>query len=148
MTSKYEYVKAWRKRNPGCRTEEARKRYAKYPEKAAARSKKWREKNLEANREHERLKQAEYRKTKPELQALRMARYNERKRQKQIEIAGRPKPDMCEVCKEMNLRIVFDHCHVTGKFRGWLCDRCNKVLGLLKDDAKLFIALASYLKGK
>lgn len=29
--------------------------------------------------------------------------------------------------------LVMDHCHVTGNFRGWLCDECNKGLGHLRD---------------
>jgi hypothetical protein len=60
--------------------------------------------------------------------------------------AGRPKPDVCEICSEFNRFIAFDHCHKTGKFRGWLCDRCNRVLGLLKDDAQLFYRMGAYLE--
>lgn len=38
-----------------------------------------------------------------------------------------------------------DHDHVTGKFRGWLCRRCNAGIGMLGDRARDAIRLAMYL---
>lgn len=64
---------------------------------------------------------------------------------KRVALAGRPKPDACEVCAEPGRRIVFDHCHANGQFRGWICDRCNKTLGMVKDSPRLLIMLAEYL---
>lgn len=61
------------------------------------------------------------------------------------ERAGRPRPDRCEVCGNSG-RIVFDHCHQRSHFRGWLCNRCNWVLGFVKDDPALLLQLAAYLK--
>ena len=40
----------------------------------------------------------------------------------------------------------FDHCHETGAFRGILCSRCNRALGLLDDDPVKLQALINYLK--
>ena len=37
-------------------------------------------------------------------------------------LVGRPRPDLCEVCKSPSRSVVFDHDHTTGKFRGWLCN--------------------------
>ena len=51
----------------------------------------------------------------------------------------------CEVCGELN-NIHIDHNHLTGKFRGVLCNTCNTSLGLLKEDAERIIALAKYAK--
>lgn len=31
----------------------------------------------------------------------------------------------CGSCKRLDM----DHCHVTGKFRGWVCRSCNKLRG-------------------
>jgi len=66
-----------------------------------------------------------------------------------VEIAGRPRPTTCDICKAKNARrkdiIAFDHCHKTGKFRGWLCDRCNLVLGAAEDNPKLLREMAKYL---
>lgn len=39
-----------------------------------------------------------------------------------------------------------DHCHFSGKIRGLLCGKCNKALGLFKDDSELLIKASEYLK--
>src|SRR3990167_4225882 len=39
-------------------------------------------------------------------------------------IAGRKRPEQCEICGALGI-ICFDHDHITGKFRGWICSRCN-----------------------
>ena len=69
---------------------------------------------------------------------------------------GRPyRPSHCELCGHPGYGAVgskpcagifFDHDHRTGKARGWLCGRCNKVLGLVKDDQALLTAMISYLR--
>jgi hypothetical protein len=52
---------------------------------------------------------------------------------------------VCGVSEEMcTTRLHMDHNHVTGNFRGWLCPRCNKILGMAKDSADLLIRLATY----
>ncbi len=59
-------------------------------------------------------------------------------------LAGRKKPTQCEICGGMG-RICFDHNHKTGLFRGWICDRCNLILGHAKDNAELLLSLSEYL---
>lgn len=67
---------------------------------------------------------------------------------------GRPRPMLCELCgdppngrgSKPHSGICFDHDHSTGAPRGWLCDRCNKVLGLVGDSAHLLRVLALYLE--
>jgi len=39
-----------------------------------------------------------------------------------------------------------DHCHVTGKIRGLLCNMCNQALGRAKDNPVVLRTLASYLE--
>lgn len=56
-----------------------------------------------------------------------------------------PKPHLCELCRDGG-KICLDHDHVTGKFRGWLCDRCNRAIGLLKDSPALVRRALEYLR--
>lgn len=68
-----------------------------------------------------------------------------RARERQVEIAGRSRPTTCEICGKGG-RICFDHDHLTGKFRGWLCVGCNVALGCVEDDIELLGRLISYLE--
>lgn len=59
------------------------------------------------------------------------------------------KPDSCEVCGSIPIgkhTLHFDHCHIEGHFRGWICRDCNLALGYVKDDIKRLKALIRYLK--
>jgi hypothetical protein len=66
--------------------------------------------------------------------------------------ANRPRSEICEGCDEIpnqdrKVKItVFDHDHRTGKFRGWLCSDCNKILGLAHDNPMVLRKLAIYLE--
>jgi hypothetical protein len=69
---------------------------------------------------------------------------NEYKIARQERIAGRPKPSICEICNNTG-RICFDHDHKTGNFRGWICTRCNVILGFVNDDANVLVEIIRYL---
>ena len=60
-----------------------------------------------------------------------------------------PKPDdgRCDCCLKVT-RLVYDHDHETGEFRGWLCHGCNTALGKLGDDAKGVRNALEYLERK
>jgi hypothetical protein len=79
----------------------------------------------------------------------RKERYYLRKIQKEEKIAGRKRPVYCEICltpeNKLQRNLCFDHDHSSGLFRGWICCRCNMVLGHVKDDEKLLIELSRYL---
>lgn len=67
--------------------------------------------------------------------------------------AGRPCPVECEVCgstesktRDGTHRMHFDHDHETGRFRGWICGPCNRIIGIAKDDPDRLRALATYLE--
>ncbi len=59
--------------------------------------------------------------------------------------AGRIKSKQCEICGAFG-KICFDHNHDTGKFRGWICSRCNITIGLVKDNKELLQAMIKYLE--
>jgi hypothetical protein len=61
-----------------------------------------------------------------------------------LQKAGRPKPDNCEICASTK-NIEWDHDHATGTFRGWICQRCNTVLGRVSDNPALLVKLAKYI---
>lgn len=61
-------------------------------------------------------------------------------------LVDRPKPEFCDICGSTEDRIVYDHCHQHGHFRGWICSRCNIVLGAVKDDVTLLTKLIAYLQ--
>ncbi len=60
--------------------------------------------------------------------------------------AGRPKPFSCEICAGNAGGIVFDHCHASGKFRGWICGYCNRALGFAEDSPSILRLMAQYLE--
>ncbi len=45
-------------------------------------------------------------------------------------------------------KIRLEHCHVTGRFRGWTCRMCNVLIGYAHDSPELFDKLAAYLRRK
>ena len=40
---------------------------------------------------------------------------------------------------------VVDHCHITDKFKGWLCHKCNRTLGGFDDDPEMVKRAYEYL---
>ena len=65
--------------------------------------------------------------------------------QKQEIEAGRKKPGQCELCGRTG-KICFDHDHKTGKFRGWICHKCNVSLGLIDDNIQTLELMIEYIK--
>jgi len=53
----------------------------------------------------------------------------------------------CEICNS-TIRLVLDHCHVTGDIRGVLCNKCNVGIGMLGDDLAGLETAAFYLRGE
>jgi len=44
--------------------------------------------------------------------------------------------DKCQLCgvpeMELTTKLCLDHDHETGQFRGWLCHRCNRLVGMVE----------------
>lgn len=145
----YETVKAWRKLNPDKVNAQAARRRKKVPEKFAAVRLRYREKGGAVLLEKEATQARARRRNDPEGQRLRKLKFKAKREAERVEVAGRPRPEICDICEgNHHLGIVFDHCHNTGKFRGWLCDRCNKTLGIVKDSPDLLRKMAEYLDGQ
>ncbi len=71
-----------------------------------------------------------------------------------------PSPPNCEICNKQfyvpesyrvyvrpnQMKPCLDHCHKTGRFRGWICDSCNVGLSRFNDDPKVLRAAVEYLE--
>lgn len=59
-----------------------------------------------------------------------------------------PEGTLCEICNKPSTirnKIVFDHCHLTNKFRGYTCNSCNKSLGVFGDNIDGLLKVMNYL---
>lgn len=139
-----DYFREWKKKNPEKIAEYARRYQKKHPETVKKAKLTYRKKHLKKLRKKERIYASKRRKADPEGAKRRTAAYKARQEAKLWEIAGSPRAKQCKICDEIGVT-VFDHCHKSGHFRGWICDRCNRVLGSIKDDVSLLQRMISYL---
>jgi hypothetical protein len=70
------------------------------------------------------------------------------RRRKGMPTPTRPEPANCECCGKSLLidGLCLDHDHVTGKFRGWLCNFCNTAIGKLGDSLAGVRRAVAYLE--
>jgi hypothetical protein len=134
----------WRRRNAKPSRKKYMREYAKermtkpeQRERAYAATRKWQAmpESLDARADYQRGRRAV---GKVKAQDLR----------KKEAIAGRPKPDRCEICGRIPTAksLHFDHCHQHGHFRGWICNGCNCALGFVNDDVQILRKLIAYLE--
>ena len=57
-----------------------------------------------------------------------------------------PKGTCCAICGKAKNKMVFDHCHEKEIFRGYLCDPCNRSMGVLGDNIEGLIRCINYLQ--
>jgi len=57
-----------------------------------------------------------------------------------------PEGTCCAICHKAHKRMVFDHCHEKEVFRGYLCDPCNRSMGVLGDNIEGLIRCINYLQ--
>lgn len=134
----YAKRKAWRAANPGKVKSYSRKWIKENPDKMREIRRNARQNNLPRSREREIRNKRRQLEANPNL-------YRDNYRKKVERLAGRVRPDRCEVCGAAG-RIYYDHCHATGRFRGWLCRLCNVALGHVRDNPHLLRKLARYLE--
>ena len=57
---------------------------------------------------------------------------------------------VCVICKQpeniKNKHLSIDHNHTTSKIRGLLCQKCNTMLGMAKDDINILENAIAYLR--
>jgi hypothetical protein len=83
-----------------------------------------------------------------------LAGYNRKRRtgttKEQYEQAFIEQKGCCAICKthqsELKVSLCADHDHITGKFRGLLCRKCNVGIGFFKDSPELLLKAINYLE--
>ena len=80
-----------------------------------------------------------------DYRCLKCGREQKRKR-RILRFNAPPQPDTCECCGKKTEKLNLDHCHHTGKFRGWLCRECNVGIGHLGDNISGLENAICYLK--
>lgn len=78
-------------------------------------------------------------------QAREAKRKYRRKLRGAVDASGAARTGACELCSAEGA-LVWDHCHVSGQFRGWLCNACNRGLGAFRDDPERLERAAAYLR--
>lgn len=130
----------WRRNNP----EAAKAIDRRFREKHKDRRREYRLARYQANPEKYRLAAKLWRQNNPEK-----AKERDRKA-KRLPEPTRPRPEFCECCGgPPNLgkkALALDHCHTTGKFRGWLCASCNLAVGLMDDSPEKLRQAIAYLE--
>ncbi len=56
-----------------------------------------------------------------------------------------PKPNKCDCCGIEGKKLVPDHIRDTTTVRGWLCNNCNKAIGMLGDTSSGVLQAYQYL---
>lgn len=131
-----------------------RAEYAANPDKFKAEAAAWRRANPEKSKETAKRSAA---KRDPEERRRYFRAYYQRCKQKALASARRRKglptpsrsaPSVCECCGGPSGKraMVLDHCHATGKFRGWLCSPCNLGIGKLGDALTSLKLAVAYLE--
>ena len=165
-TRKLASVRRYREANREKLRRLSRERYARNPERAREMARASRQRNLASARERNRRWMA----THPEYRS----KYGSDPAVKERERARRANPDFrlrkaavaycvspcslrylydeqegrCAVCySELTpgKTTVVDHDHRTGRVRGFLCQRCNVVLGMARDDPSILRSAIRYL---
>ena len=135
--AKAAYLKQWRIDNADGKYKEQRENYA---EQHRENCNEWYDRNAEVQR-------ARVRERRSSELAYRLAkRYGMSIEEARVIADG--KPNQCDICGlEKEARdLHYEHCHETGKHRGWACQNCNHGLGNFKDSPELLRAAADYLE--
>ena len=109
---------------------------------------KWRKKNPEKYQAQNAKKRAKYHANKHEILANQAAKTYGITVEQYREMISRP----CAICGNREpmgrtgCGMHVDHDHATGRVRGTLCHRCNRALGLLKENVETMQAMIDYIR--
>ncbi len=139
----------------------SRKHYLKYREKWREYARRYQKERRLANPELYKQRVVEYRKKNPDKAKL-WAKKSWIRRRFGIELEEyesllASQNHRCLICgkdltktigNSASANLALDHCHKTGKIRGFLCKQCNAGLGYFKDDWRLLRKAMHYLRGQ
>lgn len=127
-----------------CERAMAKDWYERNKEKATAKVKEWRLENADAVRKYRvDNRQKSYRQELVRKHGLDPEWFDEQVQRQENSCLG-CKREFQSGHKQTAPHV--DHCHETQKVRGILCNRCNTVLGLCRDDPELLLTLSGYLR--
>ena len=148
----YANVKAWRAKNKDKVNAQARRYTKKHPEVRKATKQRFRQAHAAELLPQEAEQARQRRAANPAHAKSIWQSATARRLAKREAECGRKRPKHCELCGDapegQRVEIVWDHDPITGKFRGWLCHRCNRVLGSVKDSTALLQKMIVYLENK
>jgi Recombination endonuclease VII len=126
LEKRRESQRRWAKANPEKVKANMRKWQVANKDKQAARNKEWKRKNPEKVKAlHEKYRSQNKGYYKRYMRAW--------CRKRLVEPPPYEPPAHCEACGRSLVKPNLDHCHITNRFRGWLCNPCNAALGLAGD---------------
>ena len=91
------------------------------------------------------VEKSEWQKGTPELTRNRCLKYKYGITSADYERMLFEQNNCCYIC-HAECKLVVDHCHESGKVRGLLCNYCNVMLGMAKDNPALLRLAANYLE--
>ncbi len=119
--------------NPEKHRKKSRDSRLRNPERAAATSKRYQRANPEKMRM---WKQWQFSRDIERKYGITFERYQELVRTEGI---------ICAICRSTE-KIGIDHCHASGRFRGFLCSGCNLAIGNIRESADRAEGLAKYIR--
>jgi len=136
-------------KDPQKRKENCNKWYLNNPEKAKANSLKWKKNNPDKVK----ASNAAYRSRPENILKKKRNSYKRNYNATDEQFDAYMAVTHCQVCdrelsndaNEVTGRCQ-DHCHITGKMRKVLCNRCNTAEGYYKDDPESILKLYEYIK--
>lgn len=146
-----EKMNGYYKEDPEKFRKRQKERYASDPESGREETRKWREKNKSKMSEYNRKWHGKQDRFKVALQCSKRAAKKGgyvpcSATREEIESAFTGRCAVCGVPElECSKKLVMDHSHEDGFFRGWVCRKCNSGLGFFNDNEELISLALLYL---